>query len=212
MGNKDAEKLQTYAVRHRYKCPNCSKRFKAIPQRTEYSPFPICPRCGIPISEDHQVRIFDRTRKVLRVLFWPALLPIKLTVLSALGVKASTLGIIHLATFLLMLPITLVKAIRQRRFASPEVLEKYLSEVKGQWKGGAPGSGSAVPCGAAEKAVLTPKARQRLKDDGWNPHALKGTVTKYERASDGRRTCFIQWPSGRTGGPYYDEDVKIVKA
>jgi len=209
---KEMDNFRAYAPRHRYRCPHCAKRFKAVPMLTEHSPYPVCPRCGVPVGEENHLRAFDRTRKVLRVLFWPALLPIKLTVLSALGVKASTVGIFHLAAFLLMLPVTFARTFRQKRFASPEVLEKYLSEVKGQWKGGAPGSGSAVPCGAAEKAVLTPKARQRLKDDGWNPHALKGTVTKYERASDGRRTCFIQWPSGRTGGPYYDEDVKIVKA
>ena len=92
-----AENLNKYAPRHRYKCPYCAKRFKAIPQRTEHSPYPVCPRCGVPVSEEHQVRAFDRTRKVLRVLCWPALLPVKLVILSALGVKASTLGVVHAA-------------------------------------------------------------------------------------------------------------------
>jgi DNA-directed RNA polymerase subunit RPC12/RpoP len=197
-----AEKLNVYAPRHRYKCPYCAKRFKAIPQRTEHSPYPVCPRCGVPVSEEHQVRAFDRTRKVLRVLCWPALLPVKLVILSALGVKASTLGVVHAAVFLLMLPVALVKAIKQKRFADAATLEKYMAEVKGQWKGDKP-----ISTGA--KVVLSSLARLKLKDSPLNPHGLLGTIIEARSDSTGRAIRAVIWGNG-SRGTYYLEELQIM--
>lgn len=202
MGINQAENLNKYAPRHRYRCPYCAKRFKAIPQRTEHSPYPVCPRCGVPVSEEHQVRAFDRTRKVLRVLFWPALLPVKLAVLSAFGVKASTVGVIHAAAFILMLPITFVKAIRQKRFADAATLERYLAEVKGQWKGD-----KTISTG--EKVVLSPSARLKLKDSPLNPHGLLGTIIEARSDFNGRAIRSVLWGNG-SRGTYYLEELQIM--
>ena len=57
------EQFQGKARKVRYACPHCRKRFKDHPQRTAYSPFPMCRRCGTPVGDKHSVKAFDRSRK-----------------------------------------------------------------------------------------------------------------------------------------------------
>lgn len=219
---KEGERLTMYVPKFRYKCPFCSKRFKSIPQRTIHSPFPTCPRCGVPVSEEHRVPAFDRTRKVLKVLLFPLLLPVKLSVLTAIlswkGTKASTMGIWRGAMFMLLLPLNIVKEYRKKRFASPEVLQAYLREVQNQWKNPnlvAPEkkiekiSLVDAPKGDPDEVMLSEKGRLTYTDDSRNPHGIVGKVVNCMQGTGGRQ-WFIKWTTGKVGGPYSDEDILFI--
>ncbi|UCF78184.1 MAG: zinc ribbon domain-containing protein [Candidatus Eiseniibacteriota bacterium] len=128
-----------------YACPHCNKRFRAVPQRTVHSPYPMCPRCGVAVSEQHRTRLLDRTRKVTRFALKWALAPIWFPLLAKIflakkgwGVtRATARGTARAAAWVLSLPVSALRWYGKSRFASPEDLERYLAEVKGQWADGA---------------------------------------------------------------------------
>jgi DNA-directed RNA polymerase subunit RPC12/RpoP len=213
---KEGERLNSYAKKLLYKCPCCSKRFKSIPQRTIHSPFPTCPRCGAPVAEEHRIRSFDRTRKVLKVLLFPILLPFKISAATAClswrGTRAGVRGIWRGAMFLLLLPLNIVKEYRRKRFASPEDLQKYLKEVQDQWKGSPGFVTETTPKkikGDPDQVMLSEKGRSTYYASERNPHGVPGTVVNCMDGLSGRQ-WFIRWDNGKTGGPYKDEEIRFT--
>jgi hypothetical protein len=206
----------------RYKCPFCNKRFKDVPQRTIHSPFPSCPRCGVPVNEDHMIQSFDRTRKVLRVIRVPALAPFKLVALifglGFAGTKVSLLTVGRFLWALVTLPINIVREYRKKRFASPEVLERYLEDAKKK-AGGLPDSHdmgkkdapvTTEPKKYTDRVRLSEWGRKRHLNTDRSPHKLQGSVVSHDKNRRGKRDWFIRWDNGKVGGPFTDEDVEYI--
>lgn len=219
---KEGERLNTYAKKLRYKCPCCVKRFKAIPQRTIHSPFPTCPRCGAPVAEEHRIRSFDRTRKALKVLLFPILLPFRISAAAAClswrGTRAGVRGVWRGAMFLLLLPLNIVKEYRRKRFASPEALQKYLKEVQDQWKDPRfAGEAAVLKKGPVKVKIVETKGDPNevmLSEQGRFAHPdngeRRGTVVNCMDGLRGRE-WFIQWgANGKTGGPYKDGEIQFI--
>ena len=131
------EQFQVKAKKVRFACPHCRKRFKDHLQRSAYSPFPTCRRCGTPVGEKHRVAAFDRTKKygwlALKWSSCPVWGPLLGKYYAAKWSLRKVCRISGKLGAIVKLPIKagihVLSWWKSRRFASPEELMAYMKEA-----------------------------------------------------------------------------------